>query len=63
VTAPVEQYEWLKVPEVAAALRISKMSVYRLIHTGELPASRFGRAFRVRRDLLASYMADCEVGR
>ena len=28
-------------------MRVSKMSVYRLIHSGELEAVRFGRSFRV----------------
>ena len=37
----------LTVAEVATLLRVSKMSVYRLIHSGELEAVRFGRSFRV----------------
>ena len=28
-------------------MRVSKMTVYRLVHSGELPAVRFGRSFRV----------------
>ena len=28
-------------------MRVSKMTVYRLVHSGELPAIRFGRSFRV----------------
>jgi excisionase family DNA binding protein len=35
------------VAEVAALMRVSKMSVYRLIHSGELESVRFGRSFRV----------------
>jgi excisionase family DNA binding protein len=35
------------VAEVATQLRVSKMSVYRLIHAGDLEAVRFGRSFRV----------------
>ena len=34
--------------EVAAMMRVSKMTVYRLVHSGELPAVRVGRSFRVR---------------
>jgi len=30
-------------------MRVSKMTVYRLVHSGELPAVRFGRSFRVQR--------------
>jgi excisionase family DNA binding protein len=38
---------FLTVAEVAAIMRVSKMSVYRLIHAGSLEAVRFGRSFRV----------------
>jgi excisionase family DNA binding protein len=45
-----------KVIEIAAYLRISKMSVYRLIHSGELPAQRIGRTFRVLDATFAAYL-------
>ena len=38
---------FLTVAEVAAMMRVSKMTVYRLVHSGELPAVRVGRSFRV----------------
>ncbi len=38
---------FLTVAEVAALMRVSKMTVYRLVHAGDLPAIRFGRSFRV----------------
>ena len=38
---------FLTVAEVAAMMRVSKMTVYRLLHSGELPAVRVGRSFRV----------------
>ena len=44
VTPPVK---FLTVAEVAAIMRVSKMTVYRLVHSGELPAARVGRSFRV----------------
>ncbi len=37
----------LTVAEVADTMRVSRMTVYRLVHAGELPAIRFGRSFRV----------------
>jgi excisionase family DNA binding protein len=37
----------LTVAEVATLLRVSRMTVYRLIHTGELSAIRLGRTFRI----------------
>lgn len=40
---------FLTVAEVAERMRVSKMTVYRLVHSGELPAVRFGRSFRVQR--------------
>ena len=39
--------EFLTVAEVASMMRVSKMTVYRLVHNGELPAVRVGRSFRV----------------
>lgn len=38
---------FLTVAEVAELMRVSKMTVYRMVHSGELPAVRFGRSFRV----------------
>lgn len=38
---------FLTVAEVADVMRVSKMTVYRLVHSGELPAVRFGRSYRV----------------
>ena len=39
--------KFLTVAEVAEIMRVSKMTVYRLVHSGELPAVRVGRSFRV----------------
>jgi excisionase family DNA binding protein len=38
---------FLTVAEVAAMMRVSNMTVYRLVHSGDLPAVRFGRSFRI----------------
>jgi excisionase family DNA binding protein len=38
---------FLTVAEVAEMMRVSNMTVYRLVHAGELPAVRFGRSFRI----------------
>jgi excisionase family DNA binding protein len=45
--APVGRTQFLTVAEVASLMRVSKMTVYRLVHNGELPAVRVGRSFRV----------------
>jgi excisionase family DNA binding protein len=44
---PAARAQFLTVAEVASLMRVSKMTVYRLIHNGELPAVRVGRSFRV----------------
>jgi excisionase family DNA binding protein len=49
---------FLTVGEVAEALRVSNMTVYRLINAGELPAVRVGRSFRLREEDLDKYLAD-----
>lgn len=46
------------VAEVASVMRVSKMSVYRLIHSGELEAVRFGRSFRVPEAAVKSFLDD-----
>ncbi|MBU3687770.1 MAG: helix-turn-helix domain-containing protein [Mycobacteriaceae bacterium] len=43
----ITRTQFLTVAEVAALMRVSKMTVYRLVHNGELPAVRVGRSFRV----------------
>ncbi len=45
--AELPDVRFLTVAEVADIMRVSKMTVYRLVHAGELPAVRFGRSYRV----------------
>lgn len=45
--AELSDVHFLTVAEVAELMRVSKMTVYRLVHSGELPAVRFGRSYRV----------------
>ena len=47
---------FLTVMEVANTMRVSKMTVYRLLHSGELPGLRVGRSFRVPADALEAYL-------
>ena len=35
---PLAEVRFLTVAEVASLMRVSKMTVYRLVHAGELPA-------------------------
>lgn len=48
----------LNINEVASALRISKMTVYRLVRDGRLPAVRIGNSLRVHRADLDTYLHD-----
>lgn len=48
--------ELLTVPEVAAVLRVSKMTVYRKVHSGELPSVHFGRSFRIPASAMDEYL-------
>ena len=52
----ISEVKFLTVAEVAAVMRVSKMTVYRLVHNGELPAVRVGRSFRVSEDDVNEYL-------
>ena len=53
---------FMMVAEVAAIMRVSKMTVYRLVHAGELPAVRVGRSFRVPEDAVHAYLNQSYMG-
>jgi excisionase family DNA binding protein len=52
----MSELTFLTVAEVAALMRVSKMTVYRLVHAGELPAVRVGRSFRVPEEAVNEYL-------
>lgn len=52
----ISEVKFLTVAEVASVMRVSKMTVYRLVHNGELPAVRVGRSFRVSEDDVNRYL-------
>jgi excisionase family DNA binding protein len=47
---------FLTVAEVARALRISNMTVYRLINSGQIGAVRVGRGYRIPEDEIRRYL-------
>ena len=47
MSSSLSEIKFRTVAEVAAVMRVSKMSVYRLVHSGELASVRVGRSFRV----------------
>lgn len=48
---------FLTVGEVAVALRVSNMTVYRLVSAGEIPAVKVGRSVRLRADDVDAYLS------
>lgn len=51
----------MTVAEVADSLRVSTMTVYRIIKAGELPALRVGKNYRIRAVDLDAYLSSGEV--
>ncbi len=52
----LSEVKFLTVAEVAAIMRVSKMTVYRLVHSGELTSVRVGRSFRVPERAVNEYL-------
>ena len=44
-----EESEFLTIDEVAERMRVARSTVYRMAQKGELPATKFGRAWRFNR--------------
>jgi excisionase family DNA binding protein len=64
--------EFMTIPEVASVLRVSKMTVYRMVHKGAFDyrtaggemlsgSIRAGRSFRIRSSALDAYIKGSEV--
>ena len=51
----------LTVVEVAALMRVSNMTVYRLIKSGNLAAIRVGKNYRIRESDVDHYLSDRAV--
>jgi len=58
---PLSDVRFLTVAEVATIMRVSKMTVYRLVLSGELEAIRVGRSFRVPEQAVNQYLKDAFV--
>lgn len=53
----LSEIKFLTVAEVAAVMRVSRMTVYRLVHSGELASVRVGRSFRVPERAVHAYLS------
>jgi excisionase family DNA binding protein len=51
----------LTVGEVAATMRVSNMTVYRLIKSGQLAAIRVGKNYRIRESEIDRYLSERSV--
>ena len=60
-TQPFVTGALLTVAEVAAGMRVSNMTVYRLIKSGELPAVRVGKGYRIRESELQRFLEERSV--
>jgi excisionase family DNA binding protein len=51
----------LTVAEVAGYLRVSKMTVYRMVKSGDLWAKQIGRSFRIPTQSVRAYLNDANI--
>lgn len=58
----IVRMQFLTVEELAAIMRVSKMTVYRLVHSGEIESVRVGRSFRIPGPALSNYLRGCFIG-
>lgn len=50
----------LTAPEVQKILRVSRITVYRMIERGDIPTIRFGRKVRIPRDRFLEWLQSLE---
>ena len=55
---PFTEARLLTATEVADLMRVSRMTVYRMIKTGEMPAVRVGRSYRLRSEDVDTYLTE-----
>jgi excisionase family DNA binding protein len=60
---PIDDSRLWTVAEVAEHMRVSNMTVYRLIKAEQLPAIRVGKNYRIRDADLAQYLDASRTGR
>lgn len=44
---PLPDSEWFSVRQIAGHINLAPMTIYRLVQSGEIPATRVGRSFRI----------------
>ena len=61
MSPPDDGPEWVTIAEIAEKLKLSKMTLYRMIDTGELTAHKFGRQFRVKASDLLQFLEEAKI--
>jgi excisionase family DNA binding protein len=59
--SPFADDGFLTVEEVADAMRVSKMTIYRLIKSGQLAAIQVGKNYRIRESDVDRYLSERSV--
>ncbi|WP_307781172.1 helix-turn-helix domain-containing protein [Rhabdothermincola sediminis] len=57
MASPASRGRFLTVAEVAQMMRVSTMTVYRLIKAGDLASVRVGKSYRIREEDVDAYLA------
>ena len=58
---PADDVVWLSTPAAADRLGITPRTLYRFIDEGQIPAYKFGRVIRLKRDEVDSFIETCRV--
>lgn len=58
---PSAPITWMSTGEAADALGLRTRTLYRLIDEGQLPAYRFGRVIRLRRNEVEAFIDRCRI--
>lgn len=58
---PLSEIDLLTVAETAALMGVTKMTVYKLVHSKVLPAIRVGRSFRVPEVSVLAYLEENDM--
>jgi len=56
VVRPTPESEWLTYAEAGEMVKLSRVTLWKLVSAGEVEAARVGRAVRLNRQSLTAYM-------
>ncbi|MDI7253385.1 MAG: helix-turn-helix domain-containing protein [Actinomycetota bacterium] len=57
MASDLSEVRFLTVAEVAEMMRVSKMTVYRLVKSGQIPAIRVGKNYRIKESDVNEYLS------